>query len=163
MLSLDSVYHRAGLTKLCKKAETVGCGDTERNETQVIRAHALNELIDHIKEYRCSGESLPMADMTTLYDKRGWSFDDDLSKAVLDVKGNKTTDVFIIFKAAEYFLTNIFILSKNLQVSLLQHLNLILCKEYLSIQQEFTGFFPTTSESNSVPPILRSLLHTLLD
>ena len=33
---------------------------------------------------------------------RGWSlvFDNDLSKAVLDIKGNGTTDVFIIFKAA---------------------------------------------------------------
>ena len=94
MLSLDAVYLRACLAKLCRKAETVGSGDTERNETQVIRAHVLNESIDHNKEYRCSGE--PMADMTTLYDKRGWSFvfDDDLSKAVLDVKGNRTPPMF---------------------------------------------------------------------
>ena len=33
------------------------------------------------------------------------------------------------FKAAKYFVKNIFILSKNFQVPLLQHLNLILRKE----------------------------------
>ena len=73
ILSLDAVYHRAYLTKLCRKAETVGCGDIERSETQVIRAHVLSELIYHIKEYRGSGESLHMADITTLYDERGFS------------------------------------------------------------------------------------------
>ena len=41
--------------------------DTESNEPQVVRSHVLNELIVHIEEYRDSGESLPMADMTTSY------------------------------------------------------------------------------------------------
>ena len=176
MIALDAVYHRACSTRLYRKTETVGCDDTESNETQVIRAHVLNELIDHIEGYRDSGESLLMADMTTLYNKRiaalgfstircnttrlredierllpdiksirtnrGWSlvFDDDLSKAVLDMKGNNSTDVSIIFKAAK-----------------------ILRKEYLNIQQDFTGSFATTSESSSIPPILKSFLHMLLD
>ena len=30
MLSLDAVYHRACLTKIYRKVETVGCDDTER-------------------------------------------------------------------------------------------------------------------------------------
>ena len=55
------------------------------------------------------------------------------------MKGNRTTDVSIIFKAAK-----------------------ILGNGYLHLQQEFTGSFPTTSESNSIPPILKSFLHVLL-
>ena len=54
------------MTKLYRKAKTVRCHDTGSNKTQVIRAHVVNELINHIEEY-C--DSLPMADMTTLRDK----------------------------------------------------------------------------------------------
>ena len=70
MIALDAVYHRACLTKLYRKSETVGCYDTESNGTQVIRAYVLNELFDTIEEYRDSGKSLPMADMITLYNKQ---------------------------------------------------------------------------------------------
>ena len=66
MIPLDAVYHPACLTKLYRKTKTVGCDDTGSNETQVIRTHVVNELINHIKEYCDSGESLPTADMTTL-------------------------------------------------------------------------------------------------
>ena len=40
MLSLDAVHHRACLTKIYREIETDN--DTERNETQVIKAHVLN-------------------------------------------------------------------------------------------------------------------------
>ena len=34
------------------------------NETQDLRAHVVNELINHIEEYCDSGKSLPTANMT---------------------------------------------------------------------------------------------------
>ena len=70
MVAIDAVYHRACLTKLYRKAETVGCDMNESNEVQVIRAHVLNELVDYVEGYRGSGESLAMADLTALYDQR---------------------------------------------------------------------------------------------
>ena len=42
MITIDAAYHQAYLTKLYRKAATVGRYDTERNKTQVIRAHVLN-------------------------------------------------------------------------------------------------------------------------
>ena len=69
MIAMDAVYHRACLTKLYRKAETVGCDISESNETQAIRAHPLNELLYYIEDYRGSGETLAMADLTALYDK----------------------------------------------------------------------------------------------
>lgn len=176
MVAIDAVYHRACLTRLYRKAETVGCDTNENNETQVIRAYVLNELLDFIENYRGSGETLAMADLTALYDKRtvglgfpsikcnttrlredierlipdiksvrvnrGWSFvfDDDLSKAVIDIKGNRSTDVSIILRAAK-----------------------ILRQEFLPMKQAFTGSFSTSSEADSIPPMLRSFLHMLLD
>ena len=40
MLSLDAAHHRACLTKIYREIETAD--DTERNETQVIKAHVQN-------------------------------------------------------------------------------------------------------------------------
>ena len=73
---------------------------------------------------------------------RGWSlvFDDDLSKAVLDMKGNRTTDVSIICEAAKYFVKN------------------------SSSSAKIYRFLPTTFESISILPILiKVILHMLLD
>ena len=56
MIPLDAVYHPACPTKLYRKAKIVGCDDTGINETQVIRAHVVNELINHIEEYCDSGK-----------------------------------------------------------------------------------------------------------
>ena len=176
MVAINAVYHRACLTRLYRKAETVGCDSTESNATQVIRAHVLNELLEYIEDYRCSGESLAMSDLTALYDERiadlgfpnikcnttrlredierlipdirsvqinrVWSlvFDDDLSKAVADMKNNTSTNVSIIFKAAK-----------------------ILRQEYLPMKHAFTGSFSTSCEADSIPPMLRSFLHMLLD
>ena len=53
-----------------KQKLTVGCDDTESNERQVIRSHVLNQLTVNIEEYCDSGESLPMADITTSYNNR---------------------------------------------------------------------------------------------
>ena len=64
-------------------------------------------------------------------------FDGDLGKTVLHVKGNRTTNVSIIFKAAK-----------------------ILRHGYFHLQQEFTT--STISESNSIPPILKTFLQMLL-
>ena len=176
MVSMDAVYHRACLTRLYRKVETIGCDISESNETQVIRAYVLNELLEFIEDHRGTGDSLAMADLTVLYDKRtadlgfphikcnttrlredverlipdiksvrinrGWSlvFDDDLSKAVQEMKNNTSTDVSIILKAAR-----------------------ILRQEYLPIRQVFTGSFSTTCEADSIPPMMRSFLHMLLD
>ena len=176
MVAINAVYHRPCLTRLYRKAETVGCDSTESNATQVIRAHVLNELLEYIEDYRCSGESLAMSDLTALYDERiadlgfpnikcnttrlrkdierlipdirsvqinrVWSvvFDDDLSKAVANMKNNTSTDVSIIFKAAK-----------------------ILRQEYLPMKHAFTGAFSTSCEADSIPPMLRSFLHMLLD
>ena len=143
---------------------------------QVTRAYVLNELLDFIEDYRGTGETLPMADLTALYDKHtaallfphikcnttwlrqdierlipdikplrmkhGWSlvFDDDLSQAVVDMQDNTSTDVSIILKAAH-----------------------ILRREYLPMKQAFTGSFSSTCEANSIPPMLRSFIHMLLD
>ena len=152
---------------------------------QRIRAHVVNELINHIEEY-CD----PDLWLTWLLYKRiaalGFLLFVEIPRVrenierflpdiisirthcacslvfndVLDVKGNRTANVSI-FKTAEYFVKNIF--SKNLQVTLLQHPSLILRKEYPYVQQEFTGSFPTIYESSSIPPILKSFWHMLLD
>lgn len=68
MIAIDAVYHRACLTRLYRK-EAVWYDITESNETQVIRAYVLNELLDFIECYHGSRESLTMAYMTVLYDK----------------------------------------------------------------------------------------------
>lgn len=127
--------------------------------------HVLNELLEYIEGYRCSGESLVMSYLTALYDERianlgfpnikcntprpredierlipdirsvqinrVWSlvFDNDLSKAVADMKNNTSTDVSIIFKAAK-----------------------ILRQEYLPMKHTFTGSFSTSCEAHSIPP-----------
>ena len=70
MVAINAAYHRACLTKFYRNAETVGCDMTESNATQIIRAHALNELVDFIEDYRGSRESLAMGDLTALYDER---------------------------------------------------------------------------------------------
>ena len=69
MVAINAAYHRACLTKFYRNAETVGCDMTESNATQIIRAHALNELVDFIEDYRGSRESLAMGDLTALYEK----------------------------------------------------------------------------------------------
>ena len=176
MVAIRALYHRACLTRLYRKAEIIGCDANESNETQVIRAYALNELLDFIENYRGSGESMAMTDLAALYDKRtvglgfpaikcntthlredikrlipdiksvqtnhGWSlvFDDDLSKAVIDIKGNRSNDVSIILRAAK-----------------------ILRQEFLPMKQTFTGSFSTSNEADSIPPMLRSFLNMLLD
>ena len=69
-------------------------------------------------------------------------FDDDLSKAVADMKDNTSNDVSTLHKAAK-----------------------ILRKEYLNISHAFTGSFsnPSDNEDESLPPTLKSFLHMLLD
>ena len=118
----------------------------------LLWAFLLFVVIPRVREH--SERLLP--DIKSIRTHRGGSFvfDNDLVKAVIYVKGDRTADVSIIFKAAKYFVNDIF--SKKLQVHFQQHLNLIIRKEYLNLQQEFTGSFPTTYESNSLPPILKS-------
>lgn len=70
MVAVNAVYHRACLTRLYRKAETVGCDSTGSNGTQIISAHVLNELLEYIKDYHCSGVSLAMSDLTAIYDER---------------------------------------------------------------------------------------------
>ncbi len=176
LIAINAVYHRACLTRLYRKVETVGCDITDSHNTQVMRAHVLNELLDFIEDNRGSGESLAMAHLTTLYDKRiaalgfpyikcnttrlrediermipdikavkinrCWSlvFDDDLSKAIVDMKDNTSSEVSTLHKAAK-----------------------ILRREYLKMRQAFTGSFSTSSEAESIPTTLRSFLYMLLD
>ena len=176
LIAINAVYHRACLTRLYRKVETVGCDNTESHNTQVMRAHVLNELLDFIEDNHGSGESLAMTHLTTLYDKRiaalgfpcikynttrlrediermipdikavknnrCWSlvFDDDLSKAIVDMKDNTSTEVFTLHKAAK-----------------------ILRRENLQMRQASTGSFSTSSEAESIPTTLRSFLYMLLD
>ena len=67
-------------------------------------------------------------------------FDDDLSKAVFSMKDNRSTDVSTILKAA-----------KSLR------------QIYLQMKHAFTGSFSSSCEADSIPPMLRSFLHMLLD
>ena len=69
-------------------------------------------------------------------------FDDDLSKAVTDMKDNTSNDVSTLHKVAK-----------------------ILWKEYLNISHALTGSFsnPSDSEDESLPPTLKSFLHMLLN
>ena len=102
MVAIDAVYHHAFVTKLSRRAETIGCHMTETNETRVIRAHVLNELLDFIEDYDGSGESLLMAKLTTLYDKQtaAWVFSDikchtthlckDIERLIADIKSVQT-------------------------------------------------------------------------
>ena len=69
MVAIDAVCHHTCHTRLYRKAETVGCDFTERNETQVIRVQVLNELLDFIEDCCGSGGSLAMADLTALHGK----------------------------------------------------------------------------------------------
>lgn len=57
VVAIDAVYHRVCLTRIYRKAETVGCDVTKSNETQIIRAYVLHELLDFTEYYRGSGES----------------------------------------------------------------------------------------------------------
>ena len=69
-----------------------------------------------------------------------WSFvfDDDRSKALVDMKDNTSTEVSTLHKAAK-----------------------ILRREYLQMRQAYTGSF--SSEAEPIPTILRSFLYVLLD
>ena len=49
MVAIDAIYHCACLTGFYRKTESVGCDMTESCRTQVLRAHVLNELLDHIE------------------------------------------------------------------------------------------------------------------
>ena len=77
-----------------------------------------------------------------MHKNRCWSlaFDEDLSKAVSDMKSNKSTIVSEIHKAAK-----------------------ILRHEFLLMKQSFSGSFSSNCEASSLPPMLRSFLHMLLD
>ena len=66
MFAIDAIYHCAYLTGFYRKAESAGCDLTESYKTQVLRAHVLNELLDHI-EYllvlygtSCRGEHMSL-------------------------------------------------------------------------------------------------------
>ena len=54
MVAINAVYHCACLTRLYRKAETVGCDSTDSNATQVIRApndlscRCGDQVIDHL-------------------------------------------------------------------------------------------------------------------
>ena len=64
MVAIDAIYHCACLTGFYRKAESVGCNMTESCKTQVLRAHVINELLDHIDDLlvlygtSCSGERM---------------------------------------------------------------------------------------------------------
>ena len=176
MVAIDAVYHRAYLTRLYRKVATVGCDMTESHASQVIWAYVLDELTDFIEQSCDSGEPVAMADLTALYDKRiaalgfphikinatrlrqdierlipditsvwrnhCWSlvYDDDLSTAVAHMEDNTSTDVSVILKTAK-----------------------ILRGECQPIKQAFTRSFSNKCEVDSIPPMLRSFLHMLLD
>ena len=176
LIAINAVYHLSCLVQLYRRVETVGCDMSESRKTQVIRAHVFHELVDYVLDHRGTGVMMKMADLTTLYDKRltslgfsditanttrlrkdlereipdlkaikvnrCWSmaFDDDLSETIAAMKDNTSTEVSTLHKAAK-----------------------ILRNEYLQKKQSFTGSFSTASEAESIPPILRSFLHMLLD
>ena len=68
------------------------------------------------------------------------AFDDDLSKAVADMKDNTSTDVSTLHKAA-----------------------IILQKEYLNISLVGSFSNPSVSKAESIQLTLKSFLHILLD
>ena len=176
MISINAVYHRMCLTRLYRKVETVGCDITESHNTQVMRAHVLNDLVDYIEDKRGSGESLPMAHLTTLYNKRiaALGFPDikcnttrlreDIERMIPDIKTVKVSRCWsLVFdddlsQAVVDMQDNI-----SSEVSTLHKAAQILRREYLQKHQEFTGSFSTSSEAESIPTTLRSFLCMLLD
>ena len=66
LIIINAVYHRACLTRLYRKVETVGCDIAETHNKQVMRAHVLNELLDFIEDNCGSGESLTMAHLISV-------------------------------------------------------------------------------------------------
>lgn len=50
MIAIDAVYHCSCLTKLYRRAETVGCYVSDTSEVQVIKAHVFNELLDFTED-----------------------------------------------------------------------------------------------------------------
>lgn len=81
-------------------------------------------------------------DIRAVQVNRCWSlvFDNDLSKAVGDMKDNISSEVSILHKAAK-----------------------ILRRDYLKTGQEFKGSFSTTCEEEAIPTTLRTFLQMLLD
>jgi len=81
-------------------------------------------------------------DIKPVHINRNWSlvFDDDLSKAMSDMKDSTSTEVTILHKAAN-----------------------ILRRENILMKPDFTGSFSTSCEADSIPPTLRSFLYMLLD
>ena len=172
MLSLDAVYHRACLTKIYREIETAD--DTERNETQLIKAHVLNELIGHIEEYHDSGNHhLWLTWLCWTHCCLGFfsircNTTVHVSVNILKycfLMSNRYEQIVVgplylmmtsakLFSARKeiepptfpsssrqlkYFVTDIFIFSKNLQVPFLQHLSLMLsCQSW---SQFYTCFF----------------------
>ncbi len=176
MIAINAVYHRACLTRLYRKVETVGCDMTESPRTQVMRSHVLSELLDFIEEYRGSGKSLAMAHLTTLYDKRldALGFPDikcnttrlreDIERMIPDIKAVKMNRCWsLVFdddlsQAIGDMKDNI-----STEVSTIHKAAKILRREYLQLKQSFAGSFSTSCEAVSIPPTLRSFLHMLLD
>ena len=176
MVAIDAVYHRACLTKLYRKTETVGCDMNESNEVQVIRAHVLNELVDYVEGYRGSGESLAMADLTALYDQRiaGLGFSsikcnttrlrEDIERLIPDIKSVRMNRGWsLVFDDDLSKVLTDMNENRSANVSIVLKAAKILLREYLPKRQTFTGSFSTFSETDSITPMLRSFLHMLLD
>ena len=177
MIALNAMYHLKCLTNLYRKADAVDHSSEETYNCKIAKAQAFQELADYIEEHRGSGVILMMTDLKTLYENRlaslgypdtqshttrlkqdilslfsditahqkppgCWEFvfKKDLYEVLHEMKDNTTPDVRTLVRAAR-----------------------ILRRDMLQKKQLFTGSYTSTSEADSVTPLLRSFLHMMLD
>ena len=178
MIAIDAVYHRACLTQLYRRADSICFDTTENNSAQVIRAHVLNEILDFINDKRDSRASIAMVDLTSLYDNRlaahGFPhikcnttrLREEIESMIPDIKSvmNKNRSWSLVFDEDLSDVISEMKDNTSTEVSILFKAAKILRKDCLRLKQTFTGSFSeSNSESVELPTTLSSFLHTLLE
>ena len=70
MIVLEAVYHLTCLTSLYRKADAADHSSIQTYTAKLMKAQAIQELIDYIKDHRTSSMVFNMAHLKALFDKR---------------------------------------------------------------------------------------------